>query len=133
MRLSVVTLATADQERATRFYETFLDESPTRDRSGVVYFRLPGSWLALFPRDALARYCGVDAQGQGFAGITLSMNVDSATQVDDLTARAEDAGARVVRAPGTADWGGHIAWIADPDGHLWELVFNPGESRHGET
>jgi uncharacterized glyoxalase superfamily protein PhnB len=39
--------------------------------------------------------------------------------------RAAAAGARVLRAAGPVDWGGHVAWFADPDGHLWELVFNP--------
>ena len=111
MRIGVVTLATADLERASSFYRALLEQSPTVDRSGVVYFRLPGASLALFPR--------------GFGGVTLSVNLASAAAVDAAAARATAAGARMVRAPGPADWGGHIAWISDPDGHLWELVFNP--------
>ena len=125
MRLDVVTLAAANLERATGFYRRFLDCESRRDGSGVVYFGLPGAALALFPREALAAYCGVDARGGGFQGITLSVNLASTGDVDRATARAQEAGARTVRAPGPADWGGYIAWIADPDEHLWELVFNP--------
>jgi len=125
MRISVVTLGCSDLERSRDFYQRVLGEVPVRDRSGVLYFRLAGASLALYPRAALAGYCGVDAAGSGFGGITLSVNLESPRAVDAAAARAEAAGARQVRAPGPAAWGGHVAWIADPDGHLWELVFNP--------
>ena len=129
IRIGVVTLGCADLERAQAFYETLLDATPVRDRSGVAYFRLDGSWLALYPREDLARYCGVPAAGSGFEGITLSVNLASPAAVDAVLARAEAAGATRVRAAGPADWGGHVAWLADPDGHLWELVFNPKAER----
>lgn len=129
MRISVITLATADQERARDFYRAVLEREPRQDRSGVTYFELEGCWLALYPRADLARYCGVAHGGHGFEGITVSVNLDSAEQVHAVAARAVRAGATVVRAPGPVDWGGHIAWIADPDGHLWELVFNPKAGR----
>ena len=61
----------------------------------------------------------------GFAGATLSCNVAERSEVDALAARAEAAGATVVKAPQTVRWGGYCAWIADPDGHLWEIVWNP--------
>ena len=125
MRISTVTLATGDQDRSCLFYETFLGSPARRDGSGVIYFPLEGSWLALFPRGELARYCGVDGAGQGFEGVTLSVNLDSPEAVDAAAHRARTAGATLVREPGPVSWGGYIAWIADPDGHLWELVFNP--------
>ena len=114
MRLSVITVATTDQERACAFYEAVLETSATREGSGVIYFELEGSWLALYPRPDLAEYCGVDGAGQGFAGVTLSVNLDSAAAVDAACKRARDAGATVVREPGPVSWGGHIAWVADP-------------------
>lgn len=128
MRISVITLATADQPRASDFYRSLLGCEPHHDRSGVTYFKLDGCRLALYPRADLARYCGVTQAGGGFEGITVSVNLASAQEVRAAVERARRAGATVVREPGPVGWGGYIAWIADPDQHLWELVFNPAAS-----
>lgn len=125
-RISVVTLGVADVERSERFYMDGLGLEHARPPKGVIYFKLAGARLALFPRDALARYAGVEPTPPGgFSGATLSCNVGSRAEVDALTARAAAAGATVVRAPETVSWGGYCSWIADPDGHLWEIVWNP--------
>ena len=124
--ISVITLGVADVGRSERFYMDGLGLEHAHPPKGVVYFKLAGTRLALFPRDELARYAGVEpAAPGGFTGTTLSCNVASASAVDSLTARAEAAGAVVVKAPETVGWGGYCAWIADPDGHLWEIVWNP--------
>ena len=124
--ISVITLGVADVDRSERFYMDGLGLEHARPPKGVVYFKLAGTRLALFPRDELARYAGVEpVTPGGFTGTTLSCNVASASAVDSLTARAEAAGAVVVKAPETVGWGGYCAWIADPDGHLWEIVWNP--------
>ena len=124
--ISVITLGVADVDRSERFYMDGLGLEHAHPPKGVVYFKLAGTRLALFPRDELARYAGVEpATPGGFTGTTLSCNVVSASAVDSLTARAEAAGAVVVKAPETVGWGGYCAWIADPDGHLWEIVWNP--------
>ena len=125
-RISVITLGVADVERSERFYMDGFGLEHARPPKGVIYFKLAGTRLALFPRDALARYAGVEPTPPGgFSGATLSCNVASRAEVDALTARAEAAGATVVRAPETVSWGGYCSWIADPDGHLWEIVWNP--------
>lgn len=124
--ISVITLGVADVDRSERFYMDGLGLEHAHPPKGVVYFKLAGTRLALFPRDELARYAGVEpVTPGGFTGTTLSCNVASASAVDSLTARAEAAGAVVVKAPETVGWGGYCAWIADPDGHLWEIVWNP--------
>ena len=124
--ISVVTLGVADIERSERFYMDGFGLEHARPLKGGVYFRLVGTLLALFPRDELARYAGVEpARSAGFGGVTLSCNVASRSAVDALTARAETAGAVVVKAPEIVSWGGYCSWIADPDGHLWEIVWNP--------
>ncbi len=124
--ISVITLGVADVERSERFYMDGFGLRHARPPKGIVYFKLAGTQLALFPRDDLARYAGVEPVAPGgFTGTTLSCNVASRSAVDALTARAETAGAVVVRAPETVSWGGYCAWIADPDGHLWEIVWNP--------
>ena len=124
--ISVVTLGVADVERSERFYMDGLGLEHARPPKGIVYFKLEGALLALFPRDQLARYAGVEpTPPEGFGGTTLSCNVVSRAEVDALTARADAAGATVVRAPETVSWGGYCSWIADPDGYLWEIVWNP--------
>jgi catechol 2,3-dioxygenase-like lactoylglutathione lyase family enzyme len=123
--ISVITLAVADLERATRFYRDGLGLPIREDKPPVVYFQLRGTWLALFPRQALARYANVPADGQGFAGITLSCNVASREEVDETASAAEQAGATIVSPPHQVGWGGYTAWFSDPDGHLWEIVWNP--------
>lgn len=123
--ISVVTLAVADMERATRFYRDGLGLPIREDKPPVVYFQLTGTWLALFPRAALAGYAGVADDGQGFGGITLSSNVASREEVDRTMAAAEHAGGTIVNAAHEAGWGGYTGWFKDPDGHLWEIVWNP--------
>ncbi len=123
--ISVITLAVSDLERATRFYRDGLGLPIRDDKPPVVYFQLRGTWLALFPREALAGYANVAPQGQGFAGITLSCNVACREEVDQIMSAAEQAGATVVNRPHEVGWGGYAGWFTDPDGHLWEIVWNP--------
>jgi len=123
--ISVITLAVADIERATRFYRDGLGLPIRDDKPPVVYFELRGTWLALFPAEALAHYANVAADGQGFGGITLSCNVASREEVDQTISAAEQAGATVVNPPREVGWGGYTGWFSDPDGHLWEIVWNP--------
>ncbi len=124
-RISVITLAVADIGRATRFYRDGLGLPIRDDKPPVVYFQLRGTWLALFPREALASYANVEPDGQGFAGITLSCNLASREEVDQAMAAAEKAGATVINPPHRVGWGGYTGWFSDPDGHLWEIVWNP--------
>jgi catechol 2,3-dioxygenase-like lactoylglutathione lyase family enzyme len=123
--IHVITLAVADMDRARRFYRDGLGLPVRDDKPPVVYFQLQGTWLALFPREALASYANVAADGRGFSGVTLSSNVASREEVDQTMSAAEKAGATVVKAPHEVDWGGYTGWFADPDGHLWEIVWNP--------
>jgi hypothetical protein len=123
--ISVITLAVTDMGRATRFYRDGLGLPMRDDKPPVIYFQLQGTWLALFPREALASYANVEAHGQGFAGITLSCNLASREEVDQAIAAAEKAGATVINPPREVGWGGYTGWFSDPDGHLWEMVWNP--------
>ena len=124
-RISVITLAVSDLERATRFYRDGLGLPIRDDKPPVVYFQLRGTWLALFPREPLANYANVAPEGQGFSGVTLSCNLASREEVDQTADAARKAGATIVNPPHEVGWGGYTAWFSDPDDHLWELVWNP--------
>ncbi len=124
--LSLVTLGVADLDRSIAFYTDLglpaLDREPD---DAIAFFDLDGVRLAVFPRERLAEDATVSPDGSGFAGITLASNVEDEAAVDALLAAAEAAGATVVKPGGRADWGGYSGYFADPDGHLWEVAYNP--------
>ena len=91
----------------------------------VAFFTLNGTWLGLYGRDALAEDAQVPAAGNGFEAFTLSHNVDSEHEVDSVMAQVLAAGATLVKKPQKVFWGGYSGYFKDPDGHLWEVAYNP--------
>jgi uncharacterized protein len=124
-RLSVVTLGVADLERARRFYEEGLGWRRGNRGAQIVFFQLVGAVLALFPRDELAADARLPAEGKGFGGITLAYCARTRKEVDGVLARAEAAGARILKPAQDVFWGGYSGYFADPDGHPWEVAWNP--------
>jgi uncharacterized protein len=124
-RISFVTLGVRDLERATAFYEKGLRLPRLKSPPTVSFFELGKTWLALYPRHLLAADAGVPAEGSGFAGIALAHNVRSREDADTLMEEVVKAGGRVVKPAQRADWGGYSGYFADPDGHLWEVAWNP--------
>ena len=126
-RLSLITLGVADLAASTRFYEALGWARAMKEARGVAFFQLGPMALSLYP---MADLCRDAAQPQGtrpaFGGITLAHNVRERDQVDAAVALWTAAGGTVARAPYATDWGGYIAYVADPDGHLWEIAWNPG-------
>jgi hypothetical protein len=124
-RLSLVTLGVSDLERSIRFYENVLGLPRLDTPPGIAFFELGKTWLALYPRHALAADAGVPAQGSGFPGFTLAHNVKSEAEVDKLLEEIQRGGGRIVKAAQRAEWGGYSGYFADPDGFLWEVAWNP--------
>ncbi len=124
-RLSMVTLGAADLDRARRFYEHGLGWKRANQEESIVFFQLPGMVLGLWQRDNLARDAGLDDSGADFSGIALAYNTRSKDEVDHVIAEAEAAGGRVLKAAAETFWGGYSGYFADPDGHPWEVAFNP--------
>ncbi len=124
-RLTMVTLGVADVAAATAFYERlgFVKSSASND--SVTFFRLDGTVLGLFGRADLAADAHVEDSRPGFSGVTMAQNFASEAEVDDAFAHALACGATPAKAPEKVFWGGYSGYFADPDGHLWELAFNP--------
>jgi len=125
-KIGLITLGVRDLKRALAFYRDGLGW-PTHaynPEADMVFFSLEGTWLALYPRDKLAEDAAVP-DGQGFGGLTLAHNEPSPEQVDAAYAAAIDAGAKAVKPPSKTFWGGYSGYFADPDGHMWEIAFNP--------
>ena len=81
--------------------------------------------LALWPRSSLAHDCGLAVRRPAAPDTSIGHNVATRAEVDDVMARAARAGARVVRPAHETFWGGYSGYFQDPDGHLWEVTWNP--------
>ena len=124
-RVSLITLAVSDMDRAAAFY-TALGWKQVESPDGVVAFDLIGQTLGLYPRAMLAADMGMEVTDiTGFSGITLAHNVPEKSDVAPIYKAALAAGARGIKPPHDIFWGGHIAYFADPDGHVWEIAHNP--------
>ncbi|MCE2818513.1 MAG: VOC family protein [Ilumatobacteraceae bacterium] len=126
-KLSLVTLGVSDLDRSRRFYEALgWEPQDWTPESKVVFFELNGVMLSLFGRDDLAEDVGVEAtRSTGFSSITLAHNEPSIDDVDRAFNEFISAGATAVKTPQATAWGGYSGYVADPDGHLWEVAFNP--------
>lgn len=125
-RISMITLGVEDLQKSIEFYENglgfprFGDDSPE-----VAFFNLNGSWLGLYGREALAKDADVSAESSGFNNFALAHNVASEDEVHQVVDRAIQAGAILKKQPQKVFWGGYSGYFADPDGHLWEVAYNP--------
>lgn len=124
-RISMITLGVRDLEAARQFYEDGLGLPRKPSPPEVVFLTLNGTWLGLFSRTDLAKDAGVKPQGTGFSGITLSHNVATEAEVQQVMEIALAAGATQVKVPARADWGGFHGYFSDLDGYLWEVAYNP--------
>ena len=124
-RISMITLGVSDLERSVEFYEQGLGFPKRESPPEVAFFTLNGTWLGLYSREALAEDATVAAEGSGFSGFTLSHNVTSETEVDQVLEQAVAAGAILIKPPQKVFWGGYSGYFKDPDGHLWEIAHNP--------
>ena len=123
-RISLITLGVRDMDRAAAFYDAMgWARAPGPD--GVIAYDLLGQTLGLFGLDDLAKDIGLPVEELGHGALTLAHNLDSRDAVDALVARAETAGARILKAPQEVFWGGYHAYFADPEGHVWEIAHNP--------
>lgn len=131
-RLSVLTICVDDLERSLRFYRDGLG-LPTPGIVGrefeygaVAFFDLqPGLKLAIWPRQSLARDSGLPVSSASPTEFMLGHNVSSQNEVDAVMRQAAASGAVIVKPARETFWGGYAGYFQDPDGHLWEVAWNP--------
>lgn len=132
-RITVITLGVHDLERSLRFYRDGLG-LPTHgivgtelEHGAVVFIELQaGLRLALWPRASIAWDAGISLSAPSPTELTLGHNVQSMAEVDAVMRQAAHAGATIVKPAAQTFWGGYAGYFQDPDGHLWEVVWNPG-------
>jgi uncharacterized protein len=126
-RISIVTLGVQDVERSCRFYETLGWIRRSSSIPGeIAWFRTSDSWLGIFGWNDLADDANLEGPTRGsFGGVTLAINVASSDEVDAALDEAVAAGGSLLK-PGTEFPFGYSGYFADPDGHAWEVCWNPG-------
>jgi uncharacterized protein len=136
--VDVITLAVRDLDRALVFYrdglglesrgivgEEFVGDDFTA-AGAIALFELRGGLLmALYPRTELAKDAGIALGPPKTGEFSMGHLVASKAEVDALLSRAETAGATITDEPHDRPWGIYSGYFRDPDGHLWEIIWNP--------
>ncbi|WP_431801912.1 VOC family protein [Halobacillus andaensis] len=126
-RINLITLGVRDMKKSVAFYRDGLgfSSSETKEEPEIIFFHNPGSKLALYPLEELAKDIneGHPPERSGFSGITLAYNAKSEQEVDEIMSKAESAGARIVKPAQRVFWGGYSGYFADPDGYYWEVAY----------
>jgi len=124
-RITMITLGVSNLASSTAFYEALGFTRSSASNDDITFFRMKGTVLGLFGRASLAADAGVEDSQPGFSAVTIAHNLGSEAEVDQAWHHAVACGARAVKRPEKVFWGGYSGYFADPDGHLWELAFNP--------
>jgi catechol 2,3-dioxygenase-like lactoylglutathione lyase family enzyme len=124
-RINLITLGVGDLARSIAFYQALGFPRYPYESEAIAFFQLQGSWLALYPRQALAEDAGLSPQGPGFGNFTLAHNVTTPEEVDRVMEVAKNAGAKLVKPAQEAFWGGYTGCFSDPDGFVWEVAHVP--------
>jgi catechol 2,3-dioxygenase-like lactoylglutathione lyase family enzyme len=137
-RIHIVTLAVADLDRALTFYRDglgfqtegvigteFRGDETSPDGATAVFHLDGGLMLSIYPRTELAKDAGTPPAAPNPAEFSLGHVVDSRAEVDEVISQAEGAGATVIDRPHDRPWGIYSGYFQDPDGHLWEVLWNP--------
>ena len=131
-RITLITLGVDDLERSVRFYRDGLGLATEGivgrefEHGAVAFFELQsGLKMALWPRASIAHDTGLPLAQRGATDFTIGHNVASREEVDRVMKQAAHAGAVVVKPARATDWGGYAGYFQDPDGHVWEVAWNP--------
>jgi uncharacterized protein len=131
-RITVITIGVDDLERAVAFYRDGLG-LPTPgivgtefEHGAVAFFDLQnGVRLALWPRASISHDTGIPESPPSPTDFTLGHNVSTKDEVDSVMTQASSAGAAIIKPAEDTFWGGYAGYFLDPDGHIWEVVWNP--------
>jgi uncharacterized protein len=131
-RISFLTLGVEDLDRSLAFYRDGLGLATEGvvgtefEYGAVAFFDLqPGLKLALWPRASLARDSGLPRSAPSSTEFSIGHNVASAEEVDAVMSQAAEAGATILKPAQRTFWGGYAGYFQDPDGHVWEVAWNP--------
>ena len=123
--ISILCLGVRDLSTSSHFYEEIGFTKSEKSTSSITWFRTGSTILTLYPRTRLAQDAGLPESGSGFRGATLALNMQSRELVDEFIETVRRSGGKIVKEPVPIFWGGYSSYFSDPDGHLWEVAWNP--------
>lgn len=125
-KLNLITLGVDDFERSLSFYKKGLGwQKSDKSMENFALFDLGGIILALHPQHELAKDTTLAYQPTTFSGLTISYNARSEKEVDEVLEQVARLGATIVKPAQKVYWGGYSGYFKDPDGHLFEVAYNP--------
>ena len=124
-RISMITLGVQEIARSRAFYEALNWKADSSSNEHVTFFSANGLVLGLFGLSALAEEASGGEIGEGFGRVALAYNTRSENEVDKILKQAQAAGGTLVKKAAKVFWGGYSGYFADPDGHRWEVAYNP--------
>lgn len=124
-RLSFITIGVHDLNKMKQFYIEKFGWHPLKEQEGIVFFKLNGFILALYPTQELAKDAGISSDHKGFKRFTLAINLSSEAEVNELFSKLSSRGVNVIKEPEKVFWGGYSGYVEDPENNLWEIAYNP--------
>lgn len=126
-RISLITLGVKDLKRARNFYLKKLGwRESSASQETICFMQLNGVALALYPHHALLDDIGIKTDGSITpGGVTLAYNARTREEVDEVLEKVQSAGGKLIKPAQDVFWGGYSGYFSDPDGHLWEVAWNP--------
>lgn len=124
-RLTFITIGAKDLGKLKQFYIDKFGWKPLKDDNGIVFFKMNGFILGLYPADELAKDANASADNNALKGFSLSVNYDSEKEVDEVFKVLKNRGVQVVKPPEKAFWGGYSGYVVDVEGNHWEIAYNP--------
>src|SRR3989339_1955061 len=125
-KISIITLGVSDFAKSFEFYRSLgFKAHDYNEKDEYVMLEMEGTWLALCPKQMLIKDVTLPIAEPGLSSITLAHNVASKEEVDKVYRGALSVGAKSIKKPQDAFWGGYSGYFADPDGYLWEVAYNP--------
>ena len=125
-RISIITLCVSDLKRARAFYDALGWKAASEEEAdGIVAYDLQNMTLALYPWDKLAQEANIPKERSGYSAFTIAYNVRSENEVDQMLEEVKGAGGKIIKPAEKVFWGGYSGYFSDPDGHLWEVAYNP--------
>jgi catechol 2,3-dioxygenase-like lactoylglutathione lyase family enzyme len=131
-RVNVLTIGVDNLEKSYEFYHNGLGLASKGivgkefENGAIAFFDLQnGIELAIYERKHLALDAAIPMSVPSASEFSIGHNVRSKAEVDALMEQAKNAGAKITEHAKDRFWGGYSGYYQDPDGHLWEVVYNP--------